>query len=101
MMPTFLILLLVISLAGAISAAALGAGRRDAVRKLCLGVTVADLLIALVLAAGFLDVRASRITAASDTYQPLFVPGADVKDSHKTTLKLIDFGELGAVQFYI
>src|SRR5262245_29109304 len=101
MMPTLLILLLAVPLAGTIAAAALGAGRRDAIRKLCLGVTVADLVIALVLAAGFLDVRANATPAASDTFQPVFVPGADAKDSHKTTWKLIDFGEVGAVQFYI
>src|SRR5688500_12768618 len=101
MMPSLLILLLVVRGVGAIACALLGAERSDASRKLALVVTVLDLLLGVVVTAGFLDARASQGVSTSETFQPLIVPGADARDIHATTWKLIDFGELGAVQFYI
>lgn len=101
MMPTLLILLLVMPVLGAIACALLGAVQRDAIRKLCLLVTVLDLFLGVVVTAGFLDARASQRLTTSETFQPLIVPGADARNLHATTWKLIDFGELGAVQFFI
>src|SRR3954451_4467139 len=99
--------LLALPAATALVVACLGPRRGAVIRWLCLGVTIALVLLSFVLAFEFL-VGARDVTPAAAgavdkvvTFQPELVPGADRADRHKTTWKLIDFGALGAVQSYI
>ena len=101
MMAMLLILLLVLPLIGAVAAAALGSSRRDLIRNLCLAVTVLGLVLALVVTAEFLRIRASAGFSGEGTFQPVLVPGADTNNAHATTWKLLEFGAIGSVQFYI
>jgi NADH-quinone oxidoreductase subunit M len=104
------VLLLVLPAVTAVVVACLGQGRALLVRQICLGVTVADALIALVLAFGFLSGR----TQSKDgtTFHPEFVPGSTTESPHATTWNLIEFNmgrdskdvknaHLGAIQFYL
>ncbi len=113
MMMVFQVLVVVLLLlpaVGAIVVACLGQGRALLVRKISLGVTVADALIVLVLAFAFLCGRTQ--TKDGTTFHPEFVPGSTTEAPHTTTWNLIDFNiardpnaknarELGAIQFYI
>src|SRR5947207_10619965 len=90
----FLVILLVaLPAATAILVAALGAGHRALIRQICLGVTIADAVIALALTIGLVDARSSveiektadgryLVTdgrergAAFTSFRPEIVPGA-------------------------
>jgi NADH-quinone oxidoreductase subunit M len=107
-----LIILLVLPFAGAILVALCGAGRAALVRQLSLAITVLDLLLALIVAAGFLSARAEHpLPVAPDalaTFHPEIVPGAAAHAADKTTWTIIDFGastdprlELRPIQFFI
>jgi NADH-quinone oxidoreductase subunit M len=116
---TLLILLLIIPAVGTAVVALLGPGRGVLIRQIALGVTLADLAIAVILVFGLFSARPERKDAA--TFQPAFVPGATAANPHKTSWNLIDFSfasgngkhaakadakekspsRLGAIQFYI
>jgi NADH-quinone oxidoreductase subunit M len=101
-----LVSLLVVPGVAAVLVALLGSGRAQAIRWISLGATVLDLLCALVLAAGLMSLEREPLPgreelAATATFVPEFVPGADPNDVHKTTWHLLQFGDLAAVQFYI
>jgi NADH-quinone oxidoreductase subunit M len=72
------------------------------VRQISLGVSLAGVVLALVLAFAFL---AKRDAAVLTTYQPMFVPGSTEASPHATTWNLIEFPgakqNLGAIQFFI
>lgn len=96
-----LIALLAVPTAAAVLVALLGAERRPLIRRISLAVTVLNLVFACALTREYL--RAVSDVEMRDkpaTFQPVLVPGAE-PGSHKTTWNLIDFGSLGAVQFYI
>ena len=103
-----LLALLVLPAVTAAVVAALGTRRAALIRGLCLAVVVIDAVLAFVIAFEYLGGGLRNVSptagAARDqvvTFQPELVPGAEKSDRHKTTWKLIDFGRLGAVQFYI
>ncbi len=103
-----LVALLALPALAAIVVALLGSSRAALIRWLCLGVTIIDLVLAFLLALEFMgpDIRVNMPAASTPhgqapTFQPEMVPGADPTNRHRTTWKLIDFGELGAVQFFI
>lgn len=108
------VLLLVLPALGAAAAALLGQARAPLVRQVCLAVTVLDLLLALVVAGGYLRARADHPLAALEggrveTFRPELVPGADPADPHKTTWNLVRFGQTSGaagatirpIQFYL
>jgi NADH-quinone oxidoreductase subunit M len=113
------ILLLALPAAAAIVAGVLGPSRTALIRQICLGTTVADALIALVLVFGLFGARSdvsvvrqvqgrqdrvvtSRTGKDLTTFRPEIVPGAAPDpDADKTTWSLIDLGAGKAVQFYI
>jgi NADH-quinone oxidoreductase subunit M len=95
--------LIAIPFAAAILAATLGPARANVIRWLSAGATLAALLVAIVVTLRFTAVRAERPAQKETmaTYQPELVPGADANAPHATTWRVIDFGRLGAVQFYL
>ncbi len=101
------LLLLALPAAAAVGVALLGPGRARLVRQVSLGVTLAGVAIALVLAAGFLAARsASPLPTMSETknvetFRPELVPGATAEAPHRTTWNLINLGRGGAIQFYL
>jgi NADH-quinone oxidoreductase subunit M len=113
------VLLLVVPAAAAIVAALLGPGRAALIRQVCLGATIADAAIAVILVLGVFAARANvdvvRDRHGNDravewngsrnveltTFQPEIVPGATADAPHKTTWTLIDLGDRGAIQFYL
>src|SRR5262245_7670875 len=107
-MELLLLLLLALPAGGAIAVALLGGQRAQLVRWISLGITLADLLLAAVLTIGFAAARSERETqvpakaaAPATTFTPELVPGAEPGRPHETTWKLLSFGSLGAVQFYL
>jgi NADH-quinone oxidoreductase subunit M len=104
---TLLVLLLALPAAAAIVVALLGPRRLAALRWISLAVTVADLLIAALLAAGFAEIRAAepqRATERVPTFRPEIVPGAAADtgaERHRTTWDMVTIGSRGAVQFYL
>jgi len=97
--------LIVLPLAGAMVVAALGPRRGEAVRAISVGIAVACLAFALLLAWSFMSLeRAGRQTAtkadAQRGFTPRFVPGSTAEMPHGTTWDLLPLGS-GAVQFYI
>ncbi|MBI1831735.1 MAG: NADH-quinone oxidoreductase subunit M, partial [Planctomycetes bacterium] len=107
--PTLLMLLLILPAAAAILVACLGPRRALLVRQITLGACVASLIVALVLAFGFLSTRTEM---KEKTFRPEFVPGSTAEAPHATTWNLVDFNlgrertakaapKLGAIQFYI
>jgi NADH-quinone oxidoreductase subunit M len=114
-----LMLLLAVPAVAAAVAAALGPGRAALIRQVCLGATIADAVIALALALGFVAARADvevrseggrdrvvvhqgdKVVGQLTTFRPEVVPGATTDEPHKTTWTLIDLGRAGAVQFYL
>jgi NADH-quinone oxidoreductase subunit M len=114
-----ILLLLALPAVAAIVAALLGPGRTALIRQVCLGVTLADAVIALALALGFVNARSDvevRSAGGRDqvvvrqgdksveqlkTFRPEIVPGATAESPHKTTWTLIDLGRTGAIQFYV
>jgi NADH-quinone oxidoreductase subunit M len=102
-----LLALLAVPAVTAVVVALLGARRGALIRWLSLAATLIDLVLVLVLVVDYLSgVRPIPPIAAQPrdkvaTFQPEMVPGADPANRHKTTWNLIDFGRLGAVQFYV
>jgi NADH-quinone oxidoreductase subunit M len=94
-----LIVLLLLPAVAAIVVAALGAGKAPLIRRVCLGVTIADAAIAILLAMGLVSAR--RDMEALATFQPEIVPGAAAGMPHQTTWTLIDLGQTGAIQLYL
>jgi NADH-quinone oxidoreductase subunit M len=90
----------------AIAAAALGARRAAAIRWLSLGTAVTTLLLALILALEFQGIvndaspDVPKVGDKTPTFRPEIVPGA-ADNRHATTWSLLEFRELGAIQFYI
>jgi NADH-quinone oxidoreductase subunit M len=95
--------LIAIPFAAAILAAALGPARANFIRWLSVGATLAGLVLAIVVTLRFTGIRAERPTPkeTAATYRPELVPGAEASAPHATTWRVIDFGRLGAVQFYL
>src|ERR1043166_2160788 len=110
------ILLVALPAATAILVAALGRERRALIRQICLGATLADAVIALVLVIAFIDARSAveieklpdgrllvtdgrQNGAAFTSFRPEIVPGA-AADPHRTTWTLVDLGK-GGIQFYV
>jgi NADH-quinone oxidoreductase subunit M len=97
--------LLAVPAGTAVVVAALGAARRDAVRWLSLAATLAGLLLAAAATISFLSLRADQpLTAPAGevtTFRPELVPGSTADTPHRTTWTILDFGRLGAVQFYL
>ncbi len=110
-MPTLLLILLFLPAAAAVVVACLGQARAQLVRQISLLVSVAGVVIALVLVAGFLSERDN--SKQIQRYEPRFVPGSNAESPHATTWNLIDLGmgrkagddktgaKSGAIQFYI
>ncbi len=117
------ILLIALPAVAAVVAVLLGPGRTALIRQVCLGATIADAVIALVLALGFIGVRSDvkvrplngqdRVFVGAQlrpdlgeskeltTFRPEIVPGAIPGTPDKTSLTLIDLGDAGAIQFYV
>jgi NADH-quinone oxidoreductase subunit M len=93
-----LILLLALPAAAAVVAAALGSGKGPLIRRICLGVAIADAAIAILLALGLVSARGN--VGPLPTFQPEIVPGA-ATNPHQTTWTLIDLGQTGSIQFYL
>jgi len=91
-----LVLLLVIPTACALAAWLLGAQRGCAIRWLSLAATVTMLILACILAAGFIDLRGAQAElpamAGGPTFQPEIVPGPREDDPHRTTWNLVSLG---------
>jgi NADH-quinone oxidoreductase subunit M len=101
---TLLLLLLIIPTACAVAAWLLGAHRGNAIRWLSLSAAVAMLVVACLVAAGFIALRAGRTelpATGGATFLPEMVPGATASDSHRTTWNLVSLGSAGSVQFFI
>jgi NADH-quinone oxidoreductase subunit M len=102
-----LIALLAVPAAAAALVALLGVRRARFIRWLCLGVTVLNLVLTAALVLEYVTVVRKVPPLAAQprdrlaTFQPELVPGADPANRHRTTWNLIDFGRLGAVQFFI
>ena len=95
--------LLIVPAVGAVVAAAMGPRRTEAVRWLSVGVAVAVLLFAAVLAVRFAALE--RPGPPADirtplTFTPEFVVGATADDRHATDLEMLPLGD-AAVQFFI
>ncbi|MFN4261369.1 MAG: NuoM family protein [Gemmataceae bacterium] len=106
-----LLLLLVLPLVGAVVVAALGPRRLEPVRWISLGVSVATLVLALIVAGRFMgldrdayteEVLTAQVapTANVPTFSPVFVPGSTLERQHATTWDILPIGS-GAIQFYI
>jgi NADH-quinone oxidoreductase subunit M len=97
--------LLALPAAAAVVIALLGPGRGRAIRWISLAATVAMLVFAVILTAGFLEIRKQHPLKTSGetvaTFRPEIVPGATEQAPHQTTWDLIPFGERGAIQFYV
>ncbi|MCS7045204.1 MAG: NADH-quinone oxidoreductase subunit M [Gemmataceae bacterium] len=95
--------LMVVPLAAALVAAVLGPRRAAWIRWWSLAATLTALALAVLVTAQFLAVRGVRPPGehAAATFRPELVPGADPARPHATTWMLLDFGQRGAVQFYL
>src|SRR5688500_18235845 len=95
--------LIVVPVAAALIAALLGPARASVIRWLSLGATLIGLVLAIGVTARFVTIRAARPAAkgAAVSYEPELVPGATAAAPHATTWPIVDFGRLGAVQFYV
>jgi NADH-quinone oxidoreductase subunit M len=111
MLPTLLLCLLVLPLAGAFAVVVIGAaGARAegsahrAIRWVSLATTAACLVLAAVVAWAYATtpraVPAGRDAAPAEFF-PEMVPGATGKSPHATTWDLLTFGPSSAVQFYV
>jgi NADH-quinone oxidoreductase subunit M len=95
-----LVCLLALPAVGAAVVALMGERSAGAVRWISLGTTLLCLLLAVVLAAGFADVRAGETETAAGTFRPELVPGADPANRHVTTWDFLNVGP-GTIQFYL
>src|SRR5947207_2642763 len=95
--------LVAVPFAAAILAAALGPARANLIRWLSLGATLTGLALAIFVTLRFTAIRAERpaLKEPAPTFRPEMVPGADANSPHATTWRIIEFGRLGAVQFYL
>ena len=102
-----LIALLAIPTATAVVVALLGQRRAALIRWLCLTAMVVNLVISLSVMVSYLvDYRkvaplAAEARVAIVTFQPEMVPGVAPVHKHRTTWNLLEFGNMGAVQFYV
>src|SRR5579864_2996701 len=100
-MGFLVVLLLVLPAAAAVIVAALGSGRAELIRRICLGVTVADAVIALILAVGLWSERGDvsvenfggrdhvlAMNKELTTFRPELVPGSTQDAPHNTTWTL-------------
>ena len=86
----------------AIAVAALGPARADLIRRLSLAATVFGLAGAILVTWQFMAIRADLpLPNGARTFLPEIVPGATASAPHETSWRIIEFGELGAVQFYV
>ncbi|MGE3807180.1 MAG: NuoM family protein [Gemmataceae bacterium] len=109
--------LLLLPLAGAILVAFLGREQLHAIRWICLGASVAELVLAVVLAGRFMAMQREydsrkgvTSSAGTPTFRPEFVPGSPAliqgadgstrTNPHGTSWDLLDLGP-GKVQFYM
>jgi NADH-quinone oxidoreductase subunit M len=102
LLRVLLLLLLALPAAAAVVAALLGPDRGRVIRWLSLAAVAADLVLAVILIAGFLGLERQRQPdlPGGPTFVPEVVPGADPSNPSATTWELLRFGD-GAVQFYI
>jgi NADH-quinone oxidoreductase subunit M len=102
---TLLLLLLIVPSVCAVAAWVMGEQRGEAIRWLSLTAAVAMLVLACIIAANFVTLRAAQTempaTARGPTFLPEFVPGATPADPHRTTWNMVSLGSAGAVQFFI
>jgi NADH-quinone oxidoreductase subunit M len=116
LLRVLLVCLLAVPSIAAVVVALLGPRRSNAIRWISLGAMLFNLLLAIVLAAGLVSLRSrpadekktTASTATGDasvpTFKPEIVPGAAENTGgarHRTTWHLLDFGELGSVDFYL
>jgi NADH-quinone oxidoreductase subunit M len=98
--------MLVVPTVAALVVALLGTNRVATIRWISLGTVLTELVLAIILAASFAAVRAEsepatgRGAAVTPTFRPEFVPGAS-NDVHRTSWRMIDFGALGGIDFFI
>jgi NADH-quinone oxidoreductase subunit M len=95
--------LILVPFVGAIVVASLGAKRAEAVRWVSVGVSVACLFFAVLLAWQFCELRAAQSPSTArttPTFTPEFVPGSTAEKPHGTDWNLMPLG-FGAVQFYL
>ena len=95
-----LIALLAVPAVVAVVVALLGA-RGTLIRRLSLAATLVNLALTVALVVDFAGLPREAGQPPAKTFQPEMVPGADPANPHATTWSIIDFGTLGAVQFYI
>jgi NADH-quinone oxidoreductase subunit M len=99
------VLLLVVPSVTAVVAALLGQARAELVRRLCLAATLLNLALSLVVAVGFLNVRAEfpvpEQAKTLATFRPELVPGAAADDPHRTTWNLVELGPTAVIQLYL
>ncbi len=104
-MSSLLILLLILPAAGALASVLLGPSRGTLIKQLCVAITVADLVVAAVIAVGYVQTRASNpIANTAVTFRPEFVPGmvaSKTSDVPGTSWNLLEVGRGGAIQFYV
>lgn len=115
-MQGVLLCLLIVPAAAAVVVAVLGSGRAAAVRSVSLGATLASLVLALIVAANFAQVRRSTgpMLEGAATFHPEFVPGApemrpsaaggESADPHSTSWEMVRFGTgpgATAIRFYL
>jgi NADH-quinone oxidoreductase subunit M len=96
-----LVCLLILPAVAAAVVALLPERSTAAVRWISLGTTLICLLLAVILAAGFADIRADEGPGATaETFRPEIVPGAAAGNHHTTTWDFLSVGP-GTIQFYI
>src|SRR5436305_216535 len=95
-MPTLLLILLGLPLAGAAVVGLLGPGRAPLVRRVSLYTTLVALALAVALAVQFSLLERGSLT----TFEPEMVPGSTDFHPHATSWDLLRIGG-GAVQFYV
>src|SRR5262245_53446973 len=99
---TFVIGLIAVPAIAAIVVAALGPSRAEMIRRVSLGTTLIGLALSILVAVQFVAIRANQpLPSLATTYAPELVPGAAGTAPHETTWDVIEFGRLGAVQFYV
>ncbi|MCI0680795.1 MAG: NADH-quinone oxidoreductase subunit M [Gemmataceae bacterium] len=95
--------LVALPFAAAIVVALLGAARAGLVRWVSLGAALGGLALAAVVTLQFTAIRGAQPPQkeAAATFAPELVPGADPKAPARTTWNIIEFGNRGAIQFYL
>lgn len=104
-----LIGLLLVPALGAAMVALFGPKQICAIRWISLGAVLLNLILSVILVAGFVSIRkqikpleASKVgTSVVKTFTPEIVPGATTENPHQTTWRMIDFGRLGGIDFFL